>query len=102
MTLDREPALAAARQQISEWQIRTLEQSVIWRVVNAALDAIEESLVAGRDILTGQVWVISYHSTPVLVCRTRYRARRKVRQLMELSGEKRNNYTIRAVETETP
>lgn len=75
MTLNREPAYAAGYKKIHEFQTNAIANAVIWRVVTAVLDAIEEELSAGRVHLP-TVWVISRHGRPVAVAATRARARR--------------------------
>lgn len=97
MSLDREPGFKATYAKIHEWQTNAIANSLIWRVVQAVLDTVEEQLLVGRAFHTSY-WVIMRDDKPLAVCVSRARARRWVKIIMVNESRPRSDYIIR----ETP
>lgn len=102
MTLNRKPAIDAVRDYMRRNQTNALQNNVIWMNVQIALNAIEDALEHGTAD-TGQLWVITRHGHPLVVCRNKRKAKRRLRLIRQLSAQPdREGYAITAVEVERP
>lgn len=94
MTLNRTPIRERVSGLLYEFQTNAIGNEVVWRVVNAVLDLVDEQLARGAA-LTGQSWVITYFGRPIAVCATRARARRVLkRAMLAREDTNRSHYVI--------